>query len=346
MEVASLKRVEIDAPKARVLVVDDEPGVLDSFRKILASEGYSIDTVETAQEALRLIRKCDYDLFFTDLKMPEMDGLELTEAVKQLRPDIDVVVITGYGTIESAVAAMRLGALDYFEKPFTPAELSTFVKECLTRRRDRIEKETSPRVRLVTAAVEESHSPNVINVPGGIYVSPEHTWIGIDITGEARVGLDDFALKSLQDIRDIDFPSQGSRRRKGEPLFTLRRGSMALTFRSPLSGKISAVNHDLTYYLELLTRRPFALGWICCLEPSKLSQELSDLKIGADALRWYESEIRELWSHLTALRKAEAVDDRAAQVTPGEAKSKDLERVWSAFGSKFVGMSQTPAAVL
>jgi CheY-like chemotaxis protein len=61
--------------------VDDEPVVLDSFRKILVLEGYSIDTVETAQEALGLVRKRDYDFVFTDLKMPGMDGLDLTKAV-------------------------------------------------------------------------------------------------------------------------------------------------------------------------------------------------------------------------------------------------------------------------
>ena len=273
-DAVSLKRVEVDSPKARILAVDDEPVVLEGYRKILVLEGYSMDTVETAQEALGLVRKNDYEFLFTELKMPGMDGLDLTKAVQHLRPDIDVIIITGYGTIESAVATMRLGAMDYVEKPFTPDELAAFTNKCLIRRRDRIEKETAPRVQLVTAAVEESHSPNVINVPGGIYVSPEHTWVGIDITGEARVGIDDFALKSLEDIKDIDLPSQGSHVRKGEPLFTLRRGERTLTFPSPLSGKITGVNHDLNYYLELVTRRPFALGWICCLEPVKLSQEL------------------------------------------------------------------------
>ncbi|NHZ72915.1 MAG: response regulator [Nitrospirae bacterium] len=344
-EAASLKRVEVDSPKARILAVDDEPVVLDSFRKILILEGYSIDTVETAQEALGLVRKHDYDFVFTDLKMPGMDGLDLTKAVKHVRPDIDVVMITGYGTIESAVDTMRFGAMDYVEKPFTPDELAAFTNKCLIRRRDRVEKETAPRVQLVTAAVEESHSPNVINVPGGIYVSPEHTWVGIDITGEARVGLDDFALKSIEDIRDVDFPAQGSQVRKGEPLFTLRRGERALIFPSPLTGRVTGVNHDLTYYLELVTRRPFALGWICCLEPSKLSQELGQLKIGADALPWYESEIRDFWNRLTTLRKAEEESERATARSPEEAKQKTIELAWSVFGDTFVGPSHTPAPV-
>ncbi len=344
-EAASLKRVEVESPKAHILAVDDEPVVLESFRKILTLEGYSIDTVETAQEALGLVRKHDYDFVFTDLKMPGMDGLDLTKAVRHVRPDIDVVMITGYGTIESAVDTMRFGAMDYVEKPFTPDELAAFTSKCLIRRQDRIEKETAPRVQLVTAAVEESHAPNVINVPGGIYVAPEHTWVGIDITGEARIGLDDFALKSLEDIKDVDFPTQGSHIRKGEPLFTLRRGERTLTFPSPLTGKVTGVNHDLTYYLELVTRRPFALGWICCLEPTRLSQELADLKIGADALSWYESEIRDFWSRLTTLRNAEDEGERATDTTPEEAQQKGVELAWSVFGDTFVGTSNAGTPV-
>ena len=98
-EAPSLKRVELDNPKARILAVDDEEIILSSFRKILVLAGYSIDTVETGSEALGLIRKNDYDFIFTDLKMPEMDGVELTKAAKHLRPDIDIIVITGYASV-------------------------------------------------------------------------------------------------------------------------------------------------------------------------------------------------------------------------------------------------------
>ena len=292
-EAASLKRVEVEDPEARILAVDDEPVVLDSFRKILVLEGYSIDTVETAQEALGLVRKRDYDFVFTDLKMPGMDGLDLTKAVKHLRPDIDVVMITGYATIESAVETMKHGAMDYVEKPFTADELAQFTRKLLIRRQDRIEKMTPPSVHLVTPSSLESRSPNVVNVPGGLYLSAEHTWTGIEVTGEARIGLDDFAVKTLRDIDEIEFPESGRKVSKGDPLFTIKRGDQSLTFSAPLDGTVSRVNHELAYHLELLTRRPFAVGWICSLVPGKLSADLAALTIGADAIPWYESEIAE-----------------------------------------------------
>ena len=81
-EAKTLKRVEVKEPKARILAVDDESIILDSFRKILVVAGYSIDTVEKGREALGLILKNDYDFVFTDLKMPEMDGLEVCRRIR------------------------------------------------------------------------------------------------------------------------------------------------------------------------------------------------------------------------------------------------------------------------
>jgi CheY-like chemotaxis protein len=334
-EAESLKRVEVESPKARILAVDDEPVVLDSFRKILVLEGYSIDTVETGQEALGLVRKRDYDFVFTDLKMPGMDGLELTKAVKHLRPDIDVVMITGYATIESAVETMKHGAMDYVEKPFTADELAQFTRKLVIRRQDRIEKLTPPKVHLVTPSSGQSRAPNVVNVPGGLYISPEHSWVGIEITGEARIGLDDFAVKTLREVEEIEFPESGKKVSKGEPLFTIKRRGQTLTISSPLDGTVSRVNHELAYHLELLTRRPYEVGWICSLIPRNLSADLESLRIGADALPWFESEIETFQRHF-----------KAAQGTQVERESdeKSIEELaWAAFAAAFLHPVEVPA---
>jgi len=125
---ATLVRADVPKPRARILAVDDEPVVLDSVRRILVLAGYSVDTVQRGAEALGLVRRRDYDFVFTDLKMPEMDGVEVVKAVKHLRPDVDVAVITGYATIETAVQTMQHGAVDYVQKTFTPQELTDFVE--------------------------------------------------------------------------------------------------------------------------------------------------------------------------------------------------------------------------
>ena len=80
--------------------------VLDAFREILVLGGFSVDTVESGREVLALVRERDYDFVFTDLKMPEMDGVDVVKAVHHLRPDVDLAVITGYATVETAVETM------------------------------------------------------------------------------------------------------------------------------------------------------------------------------------------------------------------------------------------------
>ena len=158
LESKTLKRVEIKDPRARILCVDDEEVILAGFRKILAMSGYAVDTVETGQEALGLIQTRDYDFVFTDLKMPLMSGTDVAKSVKHLRPDIDVIIITGYATVETAVECMKHGAMDYVEKPFSEDELRLFVKHALIKRQDRIQKQSNPQVD-VTGSAESGQAP-------------------------------------------------------------------------------------------------------------------------------------------------------------------------------------------
>lgn len=137
-EAKSLKRVEVENPKAKILAVDDETVILDSFRKILVLAGFSVDTVELGSEALTLVKNNDYDFVFTDLKMPELDGVEVTKGVHYLKPDIDIIVITGHATVETAVDTMKYGAVDYVQKPFSEDELVEFVNHSLIRREERL----------------------------------------------------------------------------------------------------------------------------------------------------------------------------------------------------------------
>lgn len=290
-EAPSLKRVELEQPEARILAVDDEEIILDSFRKILVLAGYSIDTVETGPEVLGLIRRNDYDFVFTDLKMPGMDGVEVTKAVKHLRPDIDVIVITGYASIETAVETVKFGAMDYVEKPFTEDELLEFVKTALIRRQDRLEKQMRHNIRLIRPGTRESTSRYALNVPAGVFVSPQHAWAQIEMNGTVRVGLDDLIRKLFEKVDHVDLPETGQKIEKGNPLFTLRYGSWLLKVPSPFSGTVTSVNTEHADHPEWLSIKPFELSWMCGIEPSNLAGELPGLKIGRDSIDWYQSEI-------------------------------------------------------
>jgi DNA-binding NtrC family response regulator len=117
----------------RILLVDDEADTLDACTQILRKDGYHIETVASAQEAVRLLHTKTFDLTITDLKMPHVDGLELLKAIKRIDPEMVVVIITGYATVETAVASMKEGAYDYIPKPFTPDELRLVVGNALER---------------------------------------------------------------------------------------------------------------------------------------------------------------------------------------------------------------------
>lgn len=290
-EAKTLRRVEVENPKARILAVDDEEIILDSFRKILVLAGYSIDTVEAGKEALGLIKKYDYDFVFTDLKMPEMDGVDVTKAVKHLRPDIDVIVITGYATIETAVETMKYGALDYVQKPFTEDELVEFVNKSLIKRQDKIEKQMKPTVRLVTPSTGESDSKHELNVPAGIFISPNHTWVSIEMNGTTRIGIDDFVRKIVGNIEKVELPKIKQKIRMGDKLFSINVNQRIINFSSPISGRVTFINSEHADHPEWIAMKPFELSWFCCIEPENLSEELQSLKIGADAVNWYKNEI-------------------------------------------------------
>jgi DNA-binding NtrC family response regulator len=119
-----------------ILIVDDDEYVRDSFSKLIKLRGYSSYTAENGKKALNILSKKDVDVLITDMKMPEMDGMKLLKTVKKEYPDIEVIVITGYGAIEDAVKTMRYGATDYVLKPFSPDEvILKIVDACKTKRK-------------------------------------------------------------------------------------------------------------------------------------------------------------------------------------------------------------------
>ncbi|MDH4222663.1 MAG: response regulator [candidate division Zixibacteria bacterium] len=120
-------------PVPNVLVVDDENIICSSCKKILTQKGYKVDTALTGEEALSKVKGNGFDVVIADWKMEGMDGLEIAKRVKQENPKIEVIMITGYPSVESSIKAMRTGISDYVPKPFTPEELSEAMNRVLER---------------------------------------------------------------------------------------------------------------------------------------------------------------------------------------------------------------------
>jgi DNA-binding NtrC family response regulator len=117
------------AAKARLLVVDDEPIALKNLERVLEKEGYAVTTASSGQAALRLLRQRSFDVVLTDLRMEKVDGMEVLRRSREIDPDVEVILITGYAAIDTAIEAMKQGAYHYVAKPFKLDEVRKVIAE-------------------------------------------------------------------------------------------------------------------------------------------------------------------------------------------------------------------------
>jgi len=121
--------------KMQIMIVDDELVVRESFYHWFIKTGHGVDTAATGEEALAKLEDHPFDILFVDIKMPGMDGIELLERVMEEYPDTIVIIITAYGSIESAIRAMKIGASDYLLKPFKPDQLSLVLEKIVQQKK-------------------------------------------------------------------------------------------------------------------------------------------------------------------------------------------------------------------
>lgn len=121
--------------KGKILIIDDEDIVRISCKRALMPEGFEVKTAQNGIEGLKMIEEEKFDIVLTDLKMPDIDGIEVVRLIKQRWAETVVIIITGYQTVDSAVKAIKLGAYDYIEKPFTPDGIGSVVYRALEDRK-------------------------------------------------------------------------------------------------------------------------------------------------------------------------------------------------------------------
>ena len=121
----------------KVLVVDDDPVVTKSFDRVLSNKGYAVVTARNGEEALQKIAAEDYDVVYTDIRMPGMDGIEVAEHIKGRRPWLPVVIVTGYGTADNEARAKAAGVRALLHKPLSPAMIESSAQDALAEQRVR-----------------------------------------------------------------------------------------------------------------------------------------------------------------------------------------------------------------
>jgi DNA-binding response OmpR family regulator len=150
--------------KSNILVVDDEPVARQSLSEILRLEGYAVNSVPNGQAAVEYVRTHPIELIIVDLRMPGMDGLEVIQVVNQISPETEVILLTAFGTTESAIQALRLRVHDYLLKPAPPSQVVASVKKGLVRREARL------KARGGTSTMEVDDSPLEITLKDGTHI--------------------------------------------------------------------------------------------------------------------------------------------------------------------------------
>ncbi len=141
-----------------ILVIDDDAFMRDACSQTLTRQGHSVTLATSGREGLELLDRWSFDLILLDLKMPDEDGMAILATIKDRDPEATVVIITGYGTIKTAVRAMKLGAFDFIAKPFTPDELHSLVRRAMKNRQLTIEN-----LYLKQSLGQESRSTEIIS---------------------------------------------------------------------------------------------------------------------------------------------------------------------------------------
>jgi CheY-like chemotaxis protein len=271
----------------RVLVVDDEEVVCKSVKRILERKKLVVDSALSASEALKKMSQEEYSVVITDLMMPKISGMQLLKEVKTQRPEVAVIMITGYATIRTAVQAIKLGAFDYIPKPFTPEELTSVTVRALERTRIYKEEEQKAppegvagkeaEISVVRYEEEEARE-EAPPLEGDLYCMPEHSWARVESDGTVRVGMEEMFCRTAGEIVNIDLPYEGDEVHQGDVCVRVTSSGLHIhKLWSPITGKVVQVNEILNKDCLLAMQEPRGKGWLIRVKPASLKEDLENL---------------------------------------------------------------------
>jgi DNA-binding NtrC family response regulator len=131
----------------KVLLVDDEKDFIETLAERMRTRGMKVETTTSPKDAIKKTEKESFDVIVLDLMMPEMDGLKTMSALREKNPDLQIILLTGHATVEKGVAAMKLGAVDFLEKPIDLAVLNEKIKKAKAQKMILVEKKTEEKMR-------------------------------------------------------------------------------------------------------------------------------------------------------------------------------------------------------
>jgi len=251
----------MEKAKKRILVVDDEINVCKSIRQAILADDYEVDTALSGEEALTKDKANPYDLVISDLMMPGISGMDLLKSLKEERPDVYIILVTGYPTIKTAVQSVKIGAFDYIPKPFTPNELRSLVQRAFKAQES-----------------EAREIPAAPVMPAGLFSMGGHTWLRREENNVATIGVMHKFIQSLEYVSQIELPQENKNIFQGEACVRITdKDSHVHRVWSPATGKVIQVNRTLEQDLSLLRQDPYVKGWLFRIESPNLNLDLKGL---------------------------------------------------------------------
>jgi len=244
--------------KGRILVLDDDPIVTLSCKRILGAEGYSISTVERGEDALNKLSKQDFDLLISDVRLPDISGIEVLKEARVIKPKTDVVIITGYPTLEDAKESTKLGAAEYIEKPFTPDFMLNVARKVFDTRGWILRQAFIDEFRDSVVSIRDKENP-VIFYKEGTWARPskDGMWeIGCDLRYWLLTG----NLMYVEFINDLDTVDAGTPFAR---IFTSSGQSSDLL--SPMNAEIREINTKANDVMCALLKDHLSEGWLLWL---------------------------------------------------------------------------------
>ena len=250
----------------KLLVVDDEPVICRACRRILLPHGFEVETTCDAIEGLALAAEQDFAVVLLDIKMVALDGIGFLEQLRKVKPDVPVILITGYPNVRNAASAMRLGAADYIMKPFAPEQIIGAVERVLRERA----RQPARRFRC-SPHMFEPWAPLTDD-----FRFWNESWLQSGEDGSVRVGAV-LTRSQGETLKAVKSPQIGETVYQGLPLTVLdMAGGGQRIVPAPVSGVVILANEELQKHPSLLADNPCSEGWIAGVCPTRFEEEVKN----------------------------------------------------------------------
>lgn len=244
--------------KGKILILDDDPVVTLSCKRILGAEGYSISTVDKGEEALNKLSKEDFDLLISDVKLPGMSGMEVLKEARVIKPQTDVVIITGYPTLEDAKESTRLGAQQYLEKPFTPDFMINVAKKIFDKRGWILRQAFIDEFRDSVVSLKDQENPVIFYKEG--------TWARPTKDGLWEIGCDLRYWLLTGNLMYVEFIKDINKLKPGQPFARIySSGGEGQDLHSPMNAELREVNAKVNDVMAALLKDHLSEGWLLWL---------------------------------------------------------------------------------